>query len=143
MLVFEDKKEVTKIVCYQSNRVGQIPPYLFAEINKKKAEMIRSGVDFIDLGIGDPDLPTPQHIVEKLIEEMQVSENLKYPSFIGCEKFRQAVADFYEHQYAVKLDPNTEVLALIGSKEGIAHLVPALVDPGDTVLIPDPSYPLV
>ncbi|WP_027417389.1 LL-diaminopimelate aminotransferase [Aneurinibacillus terranovensis] len=127
---------------YQSNRVGQIPPYLFAEINKKKAAMIEAGIDVIDLGIGDPDLPTPTHIVEKLIEEMQDPKNLKYPSFIGCNEFRQAVADFYERQYDVKLDPNTEVLALIGSKEGIAHLVPTLIDPGDTVLIPDPSYPV-
>lgn len=133
---------MTRVVCYQSNRVGQIPPYLFAEINRKKSEMIKSGVDVIDLGIGDPDLPTPQHIVEKLVEEMRYSKNLKYPSFIGCEEFRQAVADFYERQYGVKLDPNTEVLALIGSKEGIAHLVPTLIDPGDTVLIPDPSYPI-
>ncbi|MFJ8256452.1 LL-diaminopimelate aminotransferase [Peribacillus asahii] len=127
---------------FQSDRVGQIPPYLFAEINKKKAAMIKSGVDVIDLGIGDPDLSTPEHIVEKLMEEIQNPLNFKYPSFIGCEEFRQAVADFYERQYGVRLDPDTEVLALIGSKEGIAHLVPSLIDPGDTVLIPDPSYPV-
>jgi LL-diaminopimelate aminotransferase len=133
---------VIKIVSYQSNRVGQIPPYLFAEINKKKAAMIKSGIDVIDLGIGDPDLPTPEHIVEKLIEEMQDSKNLKYPSFIGCDEFRRAVAAFYERQYNIKLDPDTEVLALVGSKEGIAHLVPTLIDPGDTVLIPDPGYPV-
>lgn len=129
-------------VSYGSNRIGQIPPYLFAEINKKKAAMMRSGVDIIDLGIGDPDLPTPGHIVEKLIEEMNEPSNLKYPSFIGCEEFRQAVADFYHRQYGVTLDPETEVLALIGSKEGIAHIIPTLIDPGDYVLIPDPSYPV-
>ncbi|MFE8697860.1 LL-diaminopimelate aminotransferase [Cytobacillus sp. FJAT-53684] len=127
---------------YQSNRIGQIPPYLFAEINKKKAELVKSGVDVIDLGIGDPDLPTPQHIVDKLVEEMQDSSNFKYPSFIGCAEFREAVADFYARQYQVNLDPETEVLALIGSKEGIAHLIPTLIDPGDYVLIPDPSYPV-
>ena len=77
---------------YQSNRMGQIPPYLFAEINIKKAAMIKSGIDIIDLGIGDPDLPTPSHIVEKLMEEMQDPKNFKYPSFVGCEEFRQAVA---------------------------------------------------
>ncbi|MER2089712.1 MAG: LL-diaminopimelate aminotransferase, partial [Sporosarcina sp.] len=127
---------------YQSNRMGQIPPYLFAEINKKKAAMIESGIDIIDLGIGDPDLPTPSHIVEKLMEEVQNPKNFKYPSFVGCVEFRQAVADFYARQYGVDLDPETEVLALIGSKEGIAHLIPTLIDPGDYVLIPDPSYPV-
>ncbi|NYF25248.1 LL-diaminopimelate aminotransferase [Sporosarcina sp. JAI121] len=127
---------------YQSNRMGQIPPYLFAEINKKKAAMIESGIDIIDLGIGDPDLPTPSHIVEKLMEEVQNPNNFKYPSFVGCVEFRQAVADFYARHYGVDLDPETEVLALIGSKEGIAHLIPTLIDPGDYVLIPDPSYPV-
>ncbi|MBU8878402.1 LL-diaminopimelate aminotransferase [Bacillus sp. FJAT-29790] len=127
---------------YQSNRIDQIPPYLFAEINKKKAALIQSGIDVIDLGIGDPDLPTPTHIVGKLVEEMQEPKNFKYPSFVGCAEFRQAVADFYSRQYGVNIDPETEVLALIGSKEGIAHLIPTLIDPGDYVLIPDPSYPV-
>ncbi|WHX98640.1 LL-diaminopimelate aminotransferase [Neobacillus sp. DY30] len=127
---------------YQSNRIDQIPPYLFAEINKKKAAMIEAGVDIIDLGIGDPDLPTPKHIVDKLTEELQDPKNLKYPSFVGCTEFKTAVAEFYYRQYGVELNPETEVLALIGSKEGIAHLVPTLVDPGDYVLIPDPSYPV-
>jgi len=122
--------------------MGQIPPYLFAEINKKKAAMIKAGVDVIDLGIGDPDLPTPPHIVDKLAEELKEPSNFKYPSFIGCMEYRQAVADFYSRQYKVELDPETEILALIGSKEGIAHLIPALIDPGDYVLIPDPSYPV-
>jgi len=126
---------------YQSNRVAQIPPYMFAELNRKKAAMIQAGVDVIDLGIGDPDLPTPEHIVEKLIEEVRRPENLKYPSFQGCAEFRQAVADFYKRQFQVQLDPETEVLALIGSKEGIAHLIPTLIDPGDVVLLPDPCYP--
>ncbi len=135
-------EKVGGFVNFQSNRMGQIPPYLFAEINKKKAAMIKSGIDIIDLGIGDPDLPTPEHIVEKLVEEMQDPTNFKYPSFIGDSGFRQAVADFYKRQYDVNLDPETEVLALIGSKEGIAHLIPTLIDPGDYVLIPDPSYPV-
>ncbi|MFY0545588.1 LL-diaminopimelate aminotransferase [Brevibacillus sp. H7] len=126
---------------YRSNRVAQIPPYMFAELNKKKEAMKKAGVDVIDLGIGDPDLPTPEHIVEKLIEEVRRPENLKYPSFIGCTEFRQAVADFYRRQFQVELDPETEVLALIGSKEGIAHLIPTLIDPGDVVLLPDPCYP--
>lgn len=101
-----------------------------------------AGVDIIDLGIGDPDLPTPAHIVEKLAEELQDPSNLKYPSFVGSQEFKEAVANLYERRFHVKLDPDTEVLALIGSKEGIAHLVPTLVDPGDYVLVPDPSYPV-
>lgn len=127
---------------FTSDRVGQIPPYLFAEINKKKEAMKKAGIDVIDLGIGDPDLPTPSHIIEKFVQESQNPANLKYPSFTGCMEFKQAVADFYWREYQVRLDPETEVLALIGSKEGIAHLVPTLVDPGEYVLIPDPSYPV-
>jgi len=125
---------------FKSKRLEQIPPYLFALINKKKAELIKSGVKVIDLGIGDPDLPTPKHIVAKLVEEMNNPANFRYPDYSGCWEFREAVADFYRRQYQVELDPETEVLALIGSKEGIAHLIPALTDPEDYVLIPDPSY---
>ncbi|OCA81627.1 LL-diaminopimelate aminotransferase [Bacillus sp. FJAT-27225] len=127
---------------FQSIRMSQIPPYLFAEINKKKAAMAETGIDIIDLGIGDPDLPTPPHIIEKLVTESKDPKNLKYPSFIGIDEFKQAVADFYSRHFGVTLDPKTEVLALIGSKEGIAHIVPTLVDPGEYVLIPDPSYPV-
>ena len=126
---------------YQSQRIAQIPPYMFAEFNKKKRMMQEAGVDVIDLGIGDPDLPTPQHITDKLIEEMAYPENFKYPSFIGCLDFRKAVAEFYKRQFDVDLDPETEVLALIGSKEGLAHLVPTVIDPGEVVLAPDPGYP--
>ncbi|MBP1931259.1 LL-diaminopimelate aminotransferase [Ammoniphilus resinae] len=128
------------MVSFKSKRLEQIPPYLFAQINKKKAELIKSGINVIDLGIGDPDLPTPKHIVEKLVEEMNNPANFRYPDYSGCREFREAVADFYRRQYQVELDPETEVLALIGSKEGIAHLIPAMIDPEDFVLIPDPSY---
>ncbi|WP_019122293.1 LL-diaminopimelate aminotransferase [Brevibacillus massiliensis] len=127
---------------FQSRRIGQIPPYMFAELNKKKAAMQKAGIDVIDLGIGDPDLPTPEHIVEKLIEEVRRPENMKYPSFVGCLEFRQAVADFYRRQFDVELDPETEVLTLIGTKEGIAHLIPTMIDPDDCVLLPDPCYPV-
>lgn len=126
---------------YQSQRIAQIPPYMFAEFNKKKRMMQEAGIDVIDLGIGDPDLPTPQHIVDKLVEETADPQNLKYPSFIGCTDFRKAVAAFYQRQFHVELDPEAEVLALIGSKEGLAHLVPTVIDPGETVLAPDPGYP--
>ncbi|GAA0330876.1 LL-diaminopimelate aminotransferase [Bacillus carboniphilus] len=125
----------------QSRKMEQIPPYMFAEFARKKAEMIKAGVDVIDLGIGDPDLPTPEHIVEKLVEEARKPENSKYPSFIGHPAFRKAVAHFYKREFDVELDPDTEVLALIGSKEGIAHIVPTVLNPGDYCLIPDPGYP--
>lgn len=127
---------------FLADKINQIPPYLFAEINKKKSEMMKKGIDVIDLGIGDPDLPTPKHITEKLIQEIHNPQNLKYPSFIGEKEFREAVADFYDRKFGVSLDPDTEVLALIGSKEGIAHLVMTLINPGDYVLVPDPSYPV-
>jgi LL-diaminopimelate aminotransferase len=133
---------VGESVNFHSDRIGQIPPYLFAEIKKKKAELIKQGIDIIDLGIGDPDLPTPQHIINKLIDEMHDPRNFKYPNFIGCNEFRHAVANFYYEEYGVIIDPDTEVLALIGSKEGIAHIIPTMIDPGDYVLIPDPSYPV-
>ncbi|RDU36554.1 LL-diaminopimelate aminotransferase [Neobacillus piezotolerans] len=126
---------------YQSARMDRIPPYMFAELGKKKAAMIKSGIDVIDLGIGDPDLPTPEHIVEKLVEEARKPENLRYPNFSGHPEFRRAVAEFYRREYAIDLDPETEVLALIGSKEGLAHLAPAMIDPGEYVLVPDPCYP--
>ncbi|WP_409270261.1 LL-diaminopimelate aminotransferase [Neobacillus sp. SCS-31] len=126
---------------YQSVRMDQIPPYMFAELGKKKAAMIKSGIDVIDLGIGDPDLPTPAHIVDKLVEEARKPENLRYPQFSGHPVFRKAVAEFYKREYGIELDPETEVLALIGSKEGLSHLVPAMIDPGEIVLVPDPCYP--
>ncbi|HET7578214.1 MAG TPA: LL-diaminopimelate aminotransferase [Bacillales bacterium] len=125
---------------FQSDRVANMPPYVFARINKKKAELIRSGVDVIDLGIGDPDLPTPEPIVEKLIEELKDPANFRYSNYSGCIEFREAVTAYYKNMYNVDLDPEKEVLALIGSKEGIANLMPALIDPGDPVLVPDPSY---
>ncbi|MBN6189084.1 LL-diaminopimelate aminotransferase [Aneurinibacillus sp. BA2021] len=122
-------------------RIQNIPPYLFNEINKKKQSLIEQGVDVIDLGIGCPDLPTPQHIIKRLLEEMADSENFKYSTYGGCLEFREAVAKFYKERFHVDLDPETEILTLIGSKEGIAHFIPATIDPGDIVLLPDPGYP--
>ncbi|MFF2291054.1 LL-diaminopimelate aminotransferase [Peribacillus butanolivorans] len=122
-------------------RVKNVPPYLFNEINKKKQNLIEQGVDIIDLGIGCPDLPTPQHIVNRLIEEMKDPDNFKYPGYSGCLEFRKAVAQFYKDRFNVDLDPETEILALIGSKEGISHFITASIDPGDVVLLPDPGYP--
>lgn len=125
---------------FRSERVAQIPPYMFAELNKKKAHLRASGVDVIDLGIGDPDLPTPEHILDKMEEELRRPENSRYPSYIGCVEFREAVARYYKRRYDVDLDPDTEVIALIGSKEGLANLIYAQIDPGDVTLLPDPCY---
>ncbi len=125
-----------------SQRLKQIPPYLFAEIDRLKNEMIRRGVDVIDLGVGDPDLPTPPYIVERLKEAAEDPENHRYPSYNGLFSFRRAVSDWYKRRFGVDLDPEREVIALIGSKEGIAHLPLAFVDPGDVVLVPNPAYPV-
>lgn len=122
-------------------RVTNVPSYLFNEINRKKRSLIEKGVDVIDLGIGCPDLPTPAHIVNRLLEEMKEPDNFKYAGYNGCLEFREAVAQFYKKHFNVDLDPETEVLALIGSKEGIAHFITASIDPNDVVLLPDPGYP--
>lgn len=127
---------------YVSNKVRDLPPYLFSRFQKRKEELIAQGVDVIDLGIGAPDLPTPKFIIDKLCEEVQLAQNHKYSPYDGSKEFREAVAYFYKHHYGVELDPNTEVLTLIGSKEGIANLIQAVINPGDTVIIPDPGYPV-
>ncbi len=126
----------------QAKRVKQIPPYVFAEIDRKKQELREKGMDLIDLGIGDPDIPTPKRIIDRLTEAAQDAENHRYPSYVGMLDFRQAVADWYKKRFQVSLDPRTEVLTLIGSKEGIAHIPLAFVDPGDYVLVSDPGYPV-
>jgi LL-diaminopimelate aminotransferase len=137
-VIREGGKEMT----FGSARVSGLPPYLFSVIDEKKKQLQRKGVDVIDLGIGSPDLPTPDFIVKRLIDELQHSANFKYSGYFGCQEFREAVAAYYKKQYQVELDPDKEILTLIGSKEGIAHIVPALIDPGDGVLIPDPGYPV-
>jgi LL-diaminopimelate aminotransferase len=123
-------------------RLRQLPPYLFAEIDRLKQEAMRKGVDIINLGVGDPDLPTPSHIVKRMAEAAADPRNHQYPSYEGLLEFRQAVADWYRDRFGVTLDPQTEVLTLIGSKEGIGHIPLAFIDPGDAVLIPDPGYPV-
>ncbi|MBS4174994.1 LL-diaminopimelate aminotransferase [Bacillus sp. FJAT-49736] len=127
---------------FVSKRVQGLPPYLFSVIDEKKKSLQEKGVDVIDLGIGGPDLPTPDFIVKRLKKELENPLNFKYSGYAGCQEFREAVAAFYKSHYQVELDPNTEVLTLIGSKEGVAHIVPAMIDPGDVVLIPDPGYPV-
>ncbi|SMB94555.1 LL-diaminopimelate aminotransferase apoenzyme [Thermanaeromonas toyohensis ToBE] len=125
-----------------SQRLQKIPPYLFARIEKKIEEARERGVDIISLGIGDPDLPTPGHIIDKLAEEARNPENHRYPTSVGLLSFREAVANWYRERYGVELDPRTEVVSLIGSKEGIAHISFCYVNPGDINLVPDPGYPV-
>lgn len=125
-----------------AQRLSKLPPYLFAEIDRLKQDAIRRGMDIINLGIGDPDLPTPPHIVARMQEAAADPRYHQYPSYEGMLSFRQAVADWYSKRFGVTLDPQTEVLSLIGSKEGIGHIPLAFVDPGDVVLVPDPGYPV-
>jgi len=125
-----------------ADRLKRLPPYLFAEIDRKKREVLARGVDVIDLGIGDPDLPTPPHIIQALQRAAEDPENHRYPSYEGMPAFRQAVADWYAKRFNVRLDPEQEVLTLVGSKEGTAHMPLAFVNPGEVVLVPDPGYPV-
>jgi LL-diaminopimelate aminotransferase len=138
---YDDRKE-NQMRIEKAKRIEQIPPYLFAEIDKKKEEMKKKGMDLIDLGIGDPDLPTPRLIIERLKKAAEDPENHRYPSYEGMIQFRQAVARWYEKRFHISFDPRAEVLALIGSKEGIAHIPLAFVNPGDYVLVPSPGYPV-
>ncbi len=130
------------MVFEKAERLKHLPPYLFAEIDRKKKEVAARGVDIISHGIGDPDLPTPKHIVERLKIASENPKNHKYPDYEGLYEFRLAAASFVEKRFGLKFDPNTEVVSLIGSKEGIAHIPLAFVNPGDIVLVPDPAYPV-
>lgn len=125
-----------------SERLKGLPPYLFAAIDKKKREKAAQGADIIDVGIGDPDLPTPKPIVEAGKLALEKPEHHRYPSYEGMYAFRKTVADWYKKRFGVSLDPEKEVVTLIGSKEGIAHFPLAFVNPGDYVLCPDPGYPV-
>ena len=125
-----------------SNRINALPPYLFAAIDEARDELIARGVDVIDLGVGDPDLPTPQHIVEALREAVCDPMTHHYPSYAGMMEFRKAAAEWCKKYKGIELDPATEVLSLIGSKEAVAHVPIAFVNPGDVVLYTDPGYPV-
>jgi LL-diaminopimelate aminotransferase len=125
-----------------AKRLSGLPPYLFAEIDKVKDEMRRQGVDLISLGIGDPDIPTPPHIVKALQVAAEQASNHQYAPYEGTQAFRDAVAQWYQRRFRVTLNPATEVMSLIGSKEGIGHLPLAFINPGDVVLVPDPGYPV-
>lgn len=125
-----------------AKRMEQLPPYLFARIDDMKAQKIREGVDVIDFGVGDPDLPTPPHIVDALCTAARDPENHHYPSYAGMPEYRSAVADWYKTRFGVTLDPQKEVIALMGSKDGVAHVPEAFVNPGQYVLVPSPGYPV-
>jgi len=126
----------------KARRINELPPYLFAEIDRRKRQALSQGVDLIDLGIGDPDIPTPSVVVEKLLEGASKPANHRYPNSSGMLEFREAVANWYKSRFNVKLDPGTEVVSLIGSKEGIGNMAVAFVDPGDVVLVASPCYPV-
>ena len=123
-----------------AQRLNLIPPYLFAEIDRKVQEKKRAGVDVISLGIGDPDLPTPRRIVSVLQEAAADPANHRYPSYFGLGELREAIANWYRERFNVALDSGSEILPTLGSKDGISHVPLALVDPGDMVLAPDPGY---
>jgi LL-diaminopimelate aminotransferase len=125
-----------------AQRVTQLPPYLFAELERKVDEKRRAGVDVISLGIGDPDLPTAAAVVEEAQRQVARPDTHQYPSNRGRPAFRQAVADFYGRRFGVDVDPDTEVLPLLGGKEGVAHICWAMLDPGDACLAADPGYPV-
>ncbi len=124
------------------DRLKKLPPYLFAEIDRTKRELIAQGKDVIDLGVGDPDLPTPAFIIDALNEAAKNPANHRYALDQGMPELRRAIAAWYKKRFQVSLDPDLEVLPLIGSKEGIGHIPLALINPGDVVLVPDPGYPV-
>jgi LL-diaminopimelate aminotransferase len=125
-----------------ARRVEQLPAYLFAEISKKIAAKKAQGVDVVSFGIGDPDLATPDHIIEALTAAARDPANHRYPESEGLPELRQAMARWYARRFSVELDPKAEVLPLIGSKEGIGHIALCFIDPGDVALVPDPGYPV-
>jgi alanine-synthesizing transaminase len=124
------------------HRMMRLPPYIFGIVNQLKMEARRRGEDIIDLGMGNPDLPTPKHIVNKLIEAVKNPKNHRYSASKGIYKLRLAITDWYRKRYDVELDPDSEAVVTIGAKEGIGHLVLATLGPGDVVLVPDPTYPI-
>jgi alanine-synthesizing transaminase len=123
-------------------RLNRLPPYVFATVNQIKMEARRAGEDIIDLGMGNPDLATPKHIVDKMTEAAQKSQNHRYSASMGIRKLRMAIADWYKRRFDVDIDPETEAIVTIGAKEGISHLLLVSVGPGDVVLSPNPTYPI-
>lgn len=127
---------------FEFNRVKRLPPYVFSIVNQLKADARHKGEDIIDLGMGNPDLPTPQHIVDKLIEAAQNPKNHRYSASKGITQLRLAICEWYKRRFDVDLDHDTEAVITIGSKEGLSHLAYAMVEPGDLILTPAPAYPI-
>jgi LL-diaminopimelate aminotransferase len=125
-----------------SRRLDRLPPYLFVEISRKIAEKRARGIRVVSFAIGDPDLPTPAPVIDALVEAARDPANHRYPETEGLPELRQAIANWYRRRFGVELDPDAEVLPLIGSKEGIAHIALCFIDPGDIALVPDPGYPV-
>ena len=124
------------------SRMRRLPPYVFAQVNELKMKLRREGKDIVDLGMGNPDLPTPQHIIDKLLEAAQKPHNHRYSASRGITKLREAIANWYGRRYDVDIDPDTEAVVTIGAKEGLSHLVLSLISPGDVVFAPNPTYPI-
>ncbi len=127
---------------YEFHRIKRLPPYVFAEVNRLKAGARAAGADIIDLGMGNPDLPTPQHIVDKLVETIAKPRTHRYSASKGIPGLRRAQAAYYARRFGVKLDPETQIVATLGSKEGFANMAQAITAPGDVILVPNPTYPI-
>ncbi len=125
-----------------ARRIERLPPYLFAEISRKIAEKRAQGVDVVTFAIGDPDIPTPPHVIDALVEAARDPANHRYPESEGLLELREAIAEWYDRRFGLSFDPEREVLPLIGSKEGIGHVALCFIDPGDVALVPDPGYPV-
>ena len=124
------------------HRVKRLPPYVFAEVNRLKAAARARGADIIDLGMGNPDMPTPQHIVDKMVETVGKPRTNRYSASKGIPGLRKAQAQYYARRFGVKLNPETQVVATLGSKEGFANMAQAISAPGDVILVPSPTYPI-
>lgn len=131
-----------KAVIEDFHRIKRLPPYVFAEVNRLKAAARARGADIIDLGMGNPDLPTPQHIVEKMVETIAKPRTHRYSASKGIPGLRRAQAAYYERRFGVKLNPETQIVATLGSKEGFANMAQAITAPGDVILVPNPTYPI-
>ena len=126
----------------QFRRLSRLPPYIFSTIDSLKLELRRKGEDIIDLGMGNPNIPTPKHIVDKLIDAAKKGKNHRYSASAGIRKLREAISNWYKRRFDVDIDPETEAIVTIGAKEGLSHLVLAIIGPGDVVFAPNPTYPI-
>ena len=127
---------------YEFKRIKRLPPYVFATVNGIKMEARRAGQDIVDLGMGNPDLGTPEHIVDKLVEASRKPHNHRYSASMGITKLRGAISDWYQRRFDVQIDPDTEAIVTIGVKEGLSHLILVTIRPGDVVFTPNPTYPI-